>query len=107
MELKKIIELIKSYFSENQVKVKSMYLFGSRGREDYNEDSDYDFMVVLNENKTNEEKRKISKGIRNYLSNNKMLLNMDFIIKNNEVWEWESNNFGFLAYTVKNEGRLV
>jgi len=107
MELNKIIDLIKSYFSENQVKVKSIYLFGSRGRGDYNEDSDYDFMIVLNENKQNDEKRKISKGIRNCLLRNKVLLNMDLIIKNSDVWEWESNNLGFLAYTVKNEGRLV
>jgi predicted nucleotidyltransferase len=104
---KEIINLIKLYFTEHKVKVNSMYLFGSRGRGDNDKDSDYDFLIVLDENKTSQEKRKITKEIRNSLIKHQIFYNTDLIIKNFENWEWESQNLGFLAYTVKNEGVLL
>jgi predicted nucleotidyltransferase len=107
MEYKDIIELIKSYFIENKISINSLYLFGSRCRGDNNEDSDYDFLIVLSGNKTNQEKRKLSFGIRKFLLFHKVFLNMDLIIKNFDNWEWESKNLGFLSYTVKNEGVLL
>lgn len=107
MEYQGITELIKTYFAENRVKINRMYLFGSRGRGDNTEDSDFDFFIVLDENKSSQEKRKISKEVRNFLFRHNVFLNMDLIIKNIENWEWESQNFGFLSYSVKNEGKLL
>jgi uncharacterized protein len=107
MENNEIFELIKYYLKKNNINVYGIYLFGSRGRGDYNEDSDYDLLIVLQNNIGNQEKRKLSIDIRRYLIKHKVFFNLDLIIKNHENWEWESQNLGFLSYTVKNEGVLL
>ena len=82
-------------------------MFGSRGRGDFSENSDYDFMAVLDENLENNKRRKLAIRIRQMLLSHQMLANIDLIIKNKDNWEWESKNLGFLSYTVKNEGILL
>jgi hypothetical protein len=53
------------------------------------------------------DKRNLISGLRRFLLDNNAYLYMDLIIKTKEEWEWESNNFGFLSYKIKQEGRLL
>ena len=47
---------------------KSVILFGSRAREDYRSDSDYDLLIIMGDNLTIQELRDIQKDIRKRLA---------------------------------------
>lgn len=104
MDQKKIVNLIRQFLEEKSIEIEKIYLFGSRSRSDYKPDSDYDILIVLKNNILSREKRKLSLEIRKFLIRKNVPFNIDLIIKNYENWEWESQNLGFLSYTVKNEG---
>ncbi|MCX6156030.1 MAG: nucleotidyltransferase domain-containing protein [Candidatus Kapabacteria bacterium] len=107
IDIIEIQETMIKYLSEFNNNIKSIYLFGSRARNEANPDSDFDFFIILNDNKSFQEKRRISKEIRNYLISKNIIISMDLVIKNLDNWAWESENYGYLAYTVKNEGILL
>ena len=48
----------------NKYDYKSIILFGSRAREDYKKDSDYDLLIVMENNCTVKELRKVQQEIR-------------------------------------------
>lgn len=107
MDYKKTIELIKEFLIRNNYYIVNFFLFGSRATGKFDEDSDYDFLIVLKNEMSSVEKRNIRSSIRKFLIQQNALLNMDLIIKDLESWEWESNNIGFLSNVVKKEGVLV
>mgnify|MGYP000985866947 CR=1 FL=1 len=100
----KTVELIKEFFKAINLKIEKFFLFGSQARGDNNINSDYDFLIVLNKDLKFREKRKLKTSLNKYLQSNNALLDMDLILKSIDVWEWESNNIGFLSYIVKQEG---
>jgi predicted nucleotidyltransferase len=107
MDYKKTIELIKEFLIRNNYYIVNFFLFGSRASGNFDEDSDYDFLIVLKNEMSSIEKRNIRSSIRKFLIQQNALINMDLIIKDLESWEWESNNIGFLSNIVKKEGVLV
>jgi predicted nucleotidyltransferase len=98
------VRLIKDFLLKRELEIYKFFLFGSRARKDNAPDSDYDFMVVLKSNISDKERRIISGELRSFLIKQNAILNMDLIIKNLDNWNWESQNIGFLSYTVKSEG---
>jgi len=107
MENQEVIDLIKAYIKDNDVKINKMFLFGSRSKGQPRKDSDYDILLVLKDNLSNSSKRKLSGNIRRYLLKNNISTGLDLIIKTPDNWEWESQSFGYLSYTVNQEGILL
>ncbi|TAL68054.1 MAG: nucleotidyltransferase domain-containing protein [Bacteroidetes bacterium] len=101
------IKLIKQYLTGEGINISRFYLFGSRARGDNKPDSDYDILIVIDKDFKNGEKRKLLSNIYKFLIANNSNLNIDIVIKPKEFFEWESQNLGFLSYTVSNEGILV
>jgi predicted nucleotidyltransferase len=102
-----IIESIKFYLGQQGIGCQSIYLFGSRSRGDNKPDSDFDIMIILDENLAHSAKRKLSVQIKSHLIKKNILYQIDLIIKNHDRWVWESANIGFLSHTVKTEGLLL
>jgi predicted nucleotidyltransferase len=62
-----------------------VYLFGSRAREDYNQESDYDILIVIQEILSLKEKIKFRSTLRNELS--REYIYADIILQSNEELE--------------------
>jgi predicted nucleotidyltransferase len=107
MENNDVIDLIKTYINENDIKINKMFLFGSRSQGTSGKDSDYDILLVLKDNISNTSKRKLSGNIRRCLMKNNISTGLDLIIKTPDNWEWESRSFGYLSYNVNQEGILL
>ena len=80
-ELEETLHIIKQ-FIEEIYPVDQIILFGSRAQGNYREDSDYDLMLISEENLLPIEKRKISNKITAELSRQK--IDVDVIVKNSE-----------------------
>jgi predicted nucleotidyltransferase len=103
-EYQNTVDLVKEYIKNSNYSIEKFYLFGSRARNDNHKDSDYDFMVLINEDIEIKLKRKLVADIYRYLLIKKAVLPMDLIIKNNEIFLLESNEIGYLSNTVLSEG---
>ncbi|MBI5323872.1 MAG: nucleotidyltransferase domain-containing protein [Ignavibacteriae bacterium] len=101
------VNIIKEYFSAKGLIISGFYLFGSRARGDSNHDSDFDMMIVVDKEFQTGEKRKLISNIYKLLISKNSYLNIDIVIKPKENFEWESQNLGFLSYTVSREGILI
>jgi hypothetical protein len=64
-------------------------------------------MVVVDKVFAPGEKLRLISNIREFLLDNDAYLNMDLIIKQTDNYKWESQNLGYLAYTVNREGIAV
>ncbi|MEI6088932.1 MAG: nucleotidyltransferase domain-containing protein [bacterium] len=100
----KTVSLIKEFLAGRNIIIDKFYLFGSRARKDFNSESDYDFLIVINNDLNNSERRAIIGDLYRFLMNKNSLLVMDLIIKTANRFSSESLEPGYLAYTVKKEG---
>lgn len=66
--IKIIKERILKTLNEMDVLVKNIILFGSRAREDFKTNSDWDFLIVLEKKVSREEKKEIAHKIRKELA---------------------------------------
>lgn len=99
------VELIKKFLIAQNIIIDKFYLFGSRARNDFSNDSDYDFMIVIKNDLKPSEKRAVVADIYRYLIKENALIIMDLIIKSAKIFNYESNEKGYLAHTVLKEGK--
>lgn len=99
---KTIKEQIMKSLDEMEISVENIILFGSRARGDYNEDSDYDILVVTREAFSFKEKMKISGEIRNRLI--KLRISSDIIIKSNDEIDYFRDKIGCVTREALREG---
>ena len=85
--LTKIKELIRSILSDSKI-----LLFGSRSRSDFNIHSDYDILIITNNNIDIKEKRQYTSNIRKKLAI--MEIDADIIIRTNEDVSYYQNKMG-------------
>ncbi len=85
--------------------IKNVILFGSRARSDYKKDSDYDILVVINEEIENEQKIALSCVITRELAEN--WINADIIVKSNNELALYENCLGSVIRTALKEGVVV
>lgn len=95
--LVKIKEIIKAIFPDSRV-----ILFGSRGREDFNPESDWDVLIVLDKNLTPPEKREVWNRVSEVLHKKFPYSSFDIIIKSIEGFEREKT----VVNTISNEAYL-
>ncbi|HDD53164.1 MAG TPA: nucleotidyltransferase domain-containing protein [Thermosulfidibacter takaii] len=101
----KIREVIIDTLEEYGLKPKKMILFGSRAREDYREDSDWDVLVVVDRKLTRKEKMSISSTIRKRLAD--IYIDCDLILKSEEEVEFCKNLLGTVTREALREGVLL
>ena len=101
----KIREVIIDTLGEYGLKPKKMILFGSRAREDYREDSDWDVLVVVDRKLTRKEKMSISSTIRKRLAD--IYIDCDLILKSEEEVEFCKNLLGTVTREALREGVLL
>jgi len=77
-------------------------LFGSRAREDFNEYSDYDLLIVLKQTSTIQEKMIISKKIRQLLATES--IDADVLIKNKTDIDYFKDKIGSVIHNALLEG---
>jgi predicted nucleotidyltransferase len=68
MDIKFIKELITKSLEMFNISIFKIILFGSRARKDFTEDSDWDFLIILNNAIARNEKKVISHQIRKDLA---------------------------------------
>lgn len=83
----------------------SIFLFGSRARHDFDEDSDYDFLIVTEKVHENKEIRLLKAMIRRRLAQNR--IPADIIIQNKAELESNKKITGHIIRQVLKEGILL
>ena len=103
--LDKNIEIAKNIITSEAEKagyqVDRIILFGSRAREDYKEESDYDFLVVINKDISRDEKLNLAWHIRKRLAH---YIASDIVIKNPDKLTKEKNDKGLISYYALKDG---
>lgn len=99
----KIIELIKNNFNINKI-----YLFGSYARGDYNNESDIDIYITLNNDILSlEEYTKITYAIRKLLINKKLYRRMDLLLNSQKEFDNKKKINGNIEYVINREGVVI
>lgn len=104
--MKKEIEIAKQIIVEEVNKfgmeVRMIYLFGSRVKGNYTEDSDWDFYIVVDKDLDFSQKRKLNAQIRRRLA--EIRIPNDIIIQSQSIIERRINDVGYLTHYVLKEG---
>jgi len=80
-------------------------LFGSRARNDFVAESDYDLLIILNDKLSFQDKRKISSLIRKVFA--KKLIDADVIVKTTEEINYFKDKTGSVVKNALEEGILI
>jgi predicted nucleotidyltransferase len=101
--LKTAKKIIAEEIEKYGYKIEDIYLFGSRARGDFSEDSDWDFFAVTDKEIDGQLKWDISVKIRRRLAMTNKTSN-DIFIASMDKWKEKNNDIGYLDYYVLNEG---
>ncbi|MEK7396797.1 MAG: nucleotidyltransferase domain-containing protein [Candidatus Poribacteria bacterium] len=102
IDIKTIKDQITKSIDEMGVSVESIILFGSRARGDYNEDSDYDILIVTEKTFPFKEKIRIADTVRKRLV--KLRISSDIIIKSPNEIEYFRDKIGSVTREALREG---
>ncbi len=101
---KEVVEKFKKILDELRIEYSKILLFGSRARSDFNEESDWDFLIILKKNVDWEEKKelwhKLYKKFHEYFP----FVSVDIILKDVESFENEKTIVNTLSNEVYLEG---
>lgn len=97
--------IIKEEIEKDGLKVIRIFLFGSRAKGNYKENSDRDFYGVIDQKLHFLQKREITSRIRRRLAEQK--IPNDIIIQAKDVVEERKNDVGYLTYYVLKEGIII
>jgi len=103
--MEKAVEIIKEEIESKGLKVIKIILFGSRARGDAKEDSDWDFLVVVDKKLSFNQKWDIIINIKRGLA--KLKIPNDIIINSIEEFEERKNNVGYITYYAVREGKTL
>jgi predicted nucleotidyltransferase len=103
--VKIVKEIIKNTMQKNKITIKQVILFGSRVRDDFREDSDWDFLVIVDKELSFNEKWDIIDEIKRKLA--KLGIPNDVIIKSEKDFEVMKKCPGVISYTAAREGVIV
>jgi|YNPMSStandDraft_1061717.scaffolds.fasta_scaffold35369_2 predicted nucleotidyltransferase len=105
LELKKTIEIIKGEIENRGLKIVKIILFGSRARGEANEDSDWDFLIVVDKNLDRPTKQELIIKIKRNLA--RLKIPNDIIINSIIEFEDRKNNVGYITYYASREGKII
>lgn len=99
-KVKKIIlQIMKKY------EYQSIILFGSRARQDYQEQSDYDLLIIMKNDIEIQDLRKIQMEVRKELALND--IDADVLVKTQIMVDNYKNKKGNVIYNAMKEGVLI
>lgn len=90
---------------KRKIGVNKIIIFGSRARGDYRKDSDWDFLVVIDKEIEQREKREIASEIRKNLVYSGMTA--DIIIISEKYYQERIHDIGNIVYYAVKEGMAV
>jgi len=102
---KTIKEQIMKSLDEMGISFESIILFGSRARGDYNEDSDYDILIVTEETFPFKEKIRISEAVRDRVV--KLHIPSDIIIRSHEEVDYFRDKINSVVRDAIQEGIVL
>ena len=97
-----VIGKLKSILKEIGVVYTNILLFGSRTGKDFEEESDWDFLIVVKGNLDLKEKRELWHKIYRRFHDYFPFISVDIILKDEQSFEDEKN----VANTISNEAHL-
>jgi len=98
----KAIHVIRELFTARNLKIEKIIFFGSRARGDYNNESDWDFLVIAGRELPIREKHRLIIQIKRQLA--KMNIPNDIIIQSRRKFESQKNFPGTISYVANLEG---
>ena len=107
-----ILNSISAYFQNNKkYTLNKVILFGSRNRDDYKWDSDFDFVVVVNEDISVDEKYFIWNGILDKIAEKRYykgeILDVELIVSGLKNYNTAINFVGHILRYANKEGRVL
>jgi len=105
IKLDVIKNIIQEIMQEFKIEINQIYLFGSRARGDHGKFSDYDILVVVNENITIDMKKEVSKKIRKLLA--RKSIDADIIIKSYNEFAYLKDKVGSIVKYADREGKIL
>ena len=102
---KTIKEQIMKSLDEMGISSESIILFGSRARGDYNEDSDYDILIITKETFSFKEKIRISEAVRDRVV--KLHIPSDIIIRSHEEVDYFRDKINSVVRDAIQEGIVL
>jgi predicted nucleotidyltransferase len=107
-----ILNSILAYFrNDKKYTLNKVILFGSRNRDDYKWDSDFDFVVVVNEDISIDEKYYIWNGILDKIAENSYykgeILDVELIVSGLKNYNAAINFVGHILRYANKEGRVL
>jgi len=98
-------KVITDEFKINDIKIKDILLFGSRVKGNYNEDSDWDFFVIIDKDLSFQKKWDIIDKIKIILA--KLKIPNDIILKSEKEIQESKDDLGRITYYALKEGVLI
>mgnify|MGYP000738611873 CR=1 FL=1 len=103
--MERIIQIIKEEIEKGGIKVLKIILFGSRARGEARDDSDWDFLIVVDKNLDIPTKWDIIIKIKRRLA--ALKIPNDIIINSLEEFEERKDNVGYITYYALREGKIL
>jgi predicted nucleotidyltransferase len=101
-KLKDIKRIIIEELEKENIKVHKIILFGSRARGDFKEDSDWDVLIIVEDDIERKKKFLLISNLRKKLA--KKLLDVDLIIKNKSELGFYEDFYGSVIFEALKEG---
>jgi predicted nucleotidyltransferase len=99
--------IFKKYLDELKIPYEKVYLFGSRSRDSWKPDSDYDFFIVLKRDYSREERNRMYAMISEKIHNTIKHTSFDIKLRNKSNFEKFIHAPNYLDNTVVNEGKIL
>ncbi len=101
----KVIGYLKEILNKMDIDVDKIILFGSRARGKATVESDYDFIIVVNNDLDLKDKRKLIRNIRKAMA--KKLIPIDIFIKSKREFDKYKDIVGTIVFSANKEGIKV
>jgi len=98
-------KIIQEEFKKIGISIKKLILFGSQAMGTFEPDSDWDFLVCINDELAYQEKAKIIAEIQNRLA--QYNISVDIIVKSEVRLNDEKTNVGYITYYAMKNGVAV
>lgn len=99
-----ITKKLKLVLTQLNVKYDKIYLFGSRSGQEFNKDSDWDFLITVKNDVSEKEKRLLKARIRVEMHNFFPDMFLDLFIIEKSVFQKEKNILNTISNTVQSCG---
>jgi len=103
----RIRNIIEEVLTKSKITLDEIILFGSRARGDFNEESDFDILIIIRNNVKINQKRKIWQDIFNALHKHFPFTPFDVIIKTLNDFESEKNVVNTISNEAYIEGEII